>query len=189
MVLKHRRLSVPRYPPSRTARTLVRFLPTPTPSVLVIGFLFWSGDGAGCVGGAADGVLRGSVRAEIKRTWKSCCCCNTAQKQPLSRYRLPQNYIQVRHGSPGLWARYKAWLEVKDRKARRKPTDHKLSVVCAIDSWTVVRAVSYWTVVKLNSIYKQKSLLLAVALRLGWSTHFQNSPKPEHILFNSAYSS
>lgn len=40
-----------------------RVLPAPSPSVLVIGFLFWSGDGAGCMGGAPDGVLRGSLRA------------------------------------------------------------------------------------------------------------------------------
>lgn len=67
------------YLPILNEGTPLRVLPTPTPSDFVIGFLFWSGDGAGCVGGASDGVLRGSRCAEIKRTWRwqSCCCTAT----------------------------------------------------------------------------------------------------------------
>lgn len=82
-----------------TILIFLRFLPAATPSVLVIGFLFVSGDGAGCVGGAPDGVLRGGYCAETKRSWTGCFI--VAQTHLLTDRFLPQSRVQVSRDPAG----------------------------------------------------------------------------------------
>lgn len=84
--------------PVRPGRGPLRVSPAPPPPVPVIGVVFLSGDGAGRVGGAPDGVLRGSGCAEIKRTWRRESIRSTEAQTRL--HSLPQSRVQVSPGAP-----------------------------------------------------------------------------------------
>lgn len=81
---------------SRPTAILAVFLPTATPPVPVIGFLFLSGHGAGCVGGPPDAIQGGSRCAEVKRTLCHHRSFTAIQTCVRSCYYLRQSDIQVR---------------------------------------------------------------------------------------------